>query len=91
MFTGLMVAFVLLAFIGAGLGMAAPAAIDPAKDELVRDGFASVEEAQDFLSLGRSSIYKLMDNGELNYARFGRTRRIPWRSLREYATRQLTR
>lgn len=59
------------------------------RDEMVRDGFAEVAQAQEYLRLSRSSIYKLMEKGDLLYARFGRTRRIPWRSLREFAARQL--
>jgi excisionase family DNA binding protein len=56
---------------------------------MVRDGFAEVAEAQEYLRLSRSTVYALMDSGDLLYARFGRSRRIPWLSLREYAARQL--
>ena len=59
------------------------------QDGLVRDGFAEVAEAQAYLRLSRSTIYTLMDRGELPFARFGRTRRIPWRSLRDYAAARL--
>ncbi len=57
------------------------------KPDLTAEGFADVAEAADFPSLARSSLYKLMDNGELPYAKFGKSRRIPWRALREYAAR----
>ncbi len=59
------------------------------QDEMVRDGFADVAEAQGYLRLSRSTVYALMDSGDLAYARFGRSRRIPWRALHEYAARQL--
>jgi len=59
------------------------------QEDLVRDGFAEVAEAQLYLRLSRSTIYTLMDRRELPFARFGRTRRIPWRSLRDYAAAQL--
>jgi excisionase family DNA binding protein len=56
---------------------------------VIRDGFAEVGEAQEYLRLSRSSIYSLMESGALAYARFGRTRRIPWRALYDYAARNL--
>lgn len=59
------------------------------KSDLTTEGFADVIQAADYLKLARSSVYKLMDNGELPYAKFGKSRRIPWRALREYAARCL--
>ena len=59
------------------------------KPDLTTDGFADVQEAAAFLSMSRSSIYKLMECGDLPYAKFGRARRVPWRALREYAQRCL--
>jgi excisionase family DNA binding protein len=53
--------------------------------DLVADGFASIEEASEFLTLSRAYVYRLMDAGDLPYAKFGRARRIPRRALREYA------
>jgi excisionase family DNA binding protein len=53
------------------------------------DGLASIREAEEFLSVGRSTLYKLMDSGELRFAKVGKCRRIPWRALREYAERCL--
>ena len=58
-------------------------------DVTVADGFADVHQAAAFLSLSRASIYKLMECGDLLYAKFGKSRRIPWRALREYAERCL--
>jgi len=59
------------------------------KADLTADGFASVEEAGDFLSMSRSSIYKLMESEHLRWAKFGKARRIPWVALRQYAQRCL--
>jgi excisionase family DNA binding protein len=62
---------------------------DQARQSIVRDGFAEVGEAQEYLRLSRATIYGLMESGALAYARFGRTRRIPWRSLYSYAAGNL--
>jgi len=58
-------------------------------NEIVDDGFATVRNAEKFLGLCRAKIYHLMDAGEIRYAKFGKSRRIPWVALREYATRCL--
>lgn len=46
--------------------------------------YLKVPEVQRRLRLARSSVYALMDRGELAYVRFGRARRIPRSSLEEY-------
>jgi excisionase family DNA binding protein len=56
---------------------------------IVDEGLATITQASEFLSWGTSSIYKAMDAGELTYAKLGKSRRIPWRALREFAARQL--
>ncbi len=56
---------------------------------LVEDGLVTVAEALEFLSLSRSALYRLMDRGELRFAKFGHSRRIPRRALVEYAARGL--
>jgi excisionase family DNA binding protein len=61
----------------------------PEEEGLARDGFATVAEAAAFLGLSRAKVYLLMDSGELAYAKFGKSRRIPWRALREYGNRCL--
>jgi len=60
------------------------AAVEQQKD-VTRDGFADVEESSKFLAMSRASVYKLMEAGKLPFAKFGKSRRIPWRALREYA------
>jgi excisionase family DNA binding protein len=47
------------------------------KPSLAADGFADVHEAAEYLSMSRSSVYKLMESGDLKYAKFGKARRIP--------------
>jgi len=59
------------------------------KTDLTEDGFADVQEAAEFLSMSRSSVYKLMESGELRYAKFGKARRIPWKALHLFAERSL--
>ncbi len=52
---------------------------------LVADGLMTVKEAAEFLRLSRSSVYALMDHGELAFVKLGRRRRIPRRALVELA------
>lgn len=48
-----------------------------------------VEEAARILSLSRSTIYEMLDAGELPSVRRGAARRIPVAALREWVTRQI--
>ncbi len=50
-------------------------------EALVEDGLVTVAAAAVYLSLSRSTIYALMDKGELPYVKFGVSRRIPKRAL----------
>lgn len=54
-------------------------------DDLLTDGLLNVREAAEFLRMGRSTIYELMDAGRLGYVKIGRARRIPKRALVELA------
>lgn len=54
-------------------------------DAMLTDGLLDVREAAEFLRLGRSTVYALMDAGKLGYVRIGRSRRIPRRALVELA------
>ena len=56
---------------------------------LVEDGLMTVAESARFLNLSRSTIYKLMCDGQLQFTRIGRARRIPRRALLELAARGL--
>ena len=55
------------------------------KENLVEDGLVSLTNAMAFLSIGRSTLYELMDKGILPYAKIGRSRRIPKRALIQLA------
>lgn len=52
---------------------------------LVREGFVSVAEAANFLGLAKSTVYALMEQGSLPYAKFNRARRIPRSALLNFA------
>ncbi|GAB4428905.1 MAG: hypothetical protein OHK0015_12220 [Chloroflexi bacterium OHK40] len=49
-----------------------------------------VEEAARILCLSRSTIYELMDSGELPSVRHGAARRIPVAALRAWVARRTT-
>jgi excisionase family DNA binding protein len=53
------------------------------------DGLRTVVEAQEFTRLSRTSLYALMDRGELAFAKIGRRRLIPYRALVELVERGL--
>ena len=56
---------------------------------LVGDGLVTVREAAEFLRLSRTSVYSLMDHGELAFVKLGRSRRIPRRAMVELAAREV--
>jgi excisionase family DNA binding protein len=56
---------------------------------LVADGLCSIEEARRFLGVSRSKIYELMEAGDLEYAKIGRNRKIPWAAVKALAARSL--
>jgi excisionase family DNA binding protein len=58
-------------------------------EALVGDGLLTVSEAIAFMRLSRSTLYTLMDEGELAYVRIGRARRIPKRALIDLAMAHL--
>ena len=62
---------------------------DTKRAELVADGLMTVKECAEFLHLSRSTVYELMNAGELCFAKLGRSRRIPRRAVIELAARQL--
>ena len=57
--------------------------------ELVQDGLMTIREAVAFLRLGRSTLYGLMERGDLPYARIGARRLIPRRALVDLAASHL--
>lgn len=52
---------------------------------IVAEGLVSIREAARFLSLSRSTLYQMMDKGELHYAKIGGARRIPRQALKSLA------
>ena len=64
--------------------------IDPQDPEAICNaGLQTVKGAAEFLSVSRSTIYSLMDNGELWFVKIGRSRRVPLRAVVELAARGL--
>ena len=59
------------------------------REALCGDGLLTVREAAEFLSISRSKLYEMMDNGELPFVKLGRSRRVPRRAVVELAAREL--
>jgi excisionase family DNA binding protein len=49
--------------------------------ELYEDGTVTVAEAEQFSGLGRTTLYALMESGELPHTKIGTRRLIPRRAL----------
>jgi excisionase family DNA binding protein len=64
-------------------------ASDARCDVVLEPILVRVEEAARILSLSRSTIYEMMDAGELPSVRRGTARRIPLGALREWVDRQV--
>ena len=58
---------------------------------MVGAGLLSIGQACEFLGVGRSLVYKMMDEHILDSVRLGGRRLIPKRALVEVAVRGLTR
>ncbi len=58
---------------------------DHDRQQLVAEGLATVSEAAGFLAVSRSTLYLLMDSGQLPHCKIGRARRIPWRAVHQFA------
>ena len=56
---------------------------------LVADGLMTIREAAEFLSVSRTTLYQLMDQGLLCFVKLGWCRRIPRRAVVELAAREL--
>src|SRR5437899_8667061 len=59
------------------------------RGELVQDGLMTIPEAIAFLRLGRSTLYGLMERGDLPYACIGARRLIPRQALVDLAASHL--
>jgi len=60
-----------------------------ANAEIIEDGLLTVEQACRLLAVSRSFLYSRMDAGAIPFCRLGRARRIPRRSLIDYAASRL--
>jgi excisionase family DNA binding protein len=64
---------------------------EPAVQDKAAEGNArtllTVEAAAQRLSIGRTTMYALLKNGQINSVRIGRLRRIPADALTAYTTR----
>ena len=56
---------------------------------LLADGMETPKTAAAFLKISVAQVYRLMEDGELPFAKIGRSRRIPRRALVELAARSL--
>lgn len=56
---------------------------------LVAGGLVEVMEAAAWLSVSRSTVYSLMESGELPYVKIGASRRVPKQALIELSARHL--
>jgi excisionase family DNA binding protein len=57
--------------------------------ELVANGLATVPQACEYLKISRAKLYVLMDAGDVRFCKLGKSRRIPWNTLRELAAAAL--
>jgi len=53
--------------------------------DLLAEGLLTIKQAAEFLQLGESTLYKLMEAGKLPFHKLGKSRRIPKVALRIYA------
>ncbi len=54
------------------------------RHELVEEGLLTIAEAEKFTGLKKSTLYKLMERGDIPYAKIGSARRIPKVGLAHY-------
>lgn len=54
----------------------------------ISNDILTIEEVMEILYIGRNYAYKLLNNGEINAFRVGRSWRIPRKSLEEYVIRK---
>jgi excisionase family DNA binding protein len=52
-----------------------------------RSGYATVKEVAQFTGLSVAKLYVLMGQGQLRYAKVGKSRRIPWSDARAFMER----
>jgi len=52
--------------------------------KMAEEGFLTISDAERFTGMKRSTLYNLMQDGTLPYAKVGKARRIPKKSLIEF-------
>jgi excisionase family DNA binding protein len=57
--------------------------------EMLEGGLVTIGDAATFLRLGRSTVYQLLEAGQLPSVKIGRARRIPRAAIVELAARHL--
>jgi excisionase family DNA binding protein len=60
-------------------------------DAKQRDGLTTVRKAADYLGLSRAAVYRLMDRGDLPYAKLGYARRVRWADVEAYVEASMVR
>jgi excisionase family DNA binding protein len=63
--------------------------MNDATQKLLAGGLLTIDQAEKFAGLGRSTLYKYMDEGALPYAKIGRARRIPKQALIDFVAGHL--
>jgi excisionase family DNA binding protein len=63
--------------------------VNDTTQQLLAGGLLRIEEAETFSGLGRSTLYKHMDDGTLPYVKIGRARRIPKQALIDFVADHL--
>ncbi len=61
--------------------------VDDTGDELLIEGLLTDRQAAYLLHVARSTVWRLMESGELPYVRFGRNRRIEREALSDFIVR----
>lgn len=59
----------------------------PPARQLPQRVLLTIEEAAEQLGIGRTLMYKLIGNGEIDSIRIGRLRRVPTAAIQDYARR----
>lgn len=62
-------------------------AVQDASADMVEGGLRTIDEARAYTRLSRSTLYALMNQGDLPYVRIGSRRLIPFLALVELARR----
>lgn len=59
-------------------------------EDLVSEGLVTIREAAEFLGIGRTLVYVLLEQGHLPSAKIGRRRVIPKQALIRFSAERLS-